>query len=343
MQFRLFRAGAAALAAILLLSLCACRGEEEVSEPTPTTTPSTAAATAAPVRYQNLLTGQNTLETTRNRPVAFMIDNYSSTIRQKNIDKADLYVEAETEAGIPRIMAVFGSIETVPSQVGPCRSARTHFVKMAKALDSIYCHIGGSTLGRAMIREKKLTSLDSLVEKSGELKAVNGAVEHTKVFTLSKINQAIQKRGISTSTSTSSPYIFGVKAGSGAGAAVQVNISSGYKTSFTYDAGTGFYTKHRNSLSSAVHVSYDGDPIQVSNVIVMYDTRFDEDGSHISFTLSSGNGLLVSGGTSREIRWSRTDSQLSFTEADGTPLTVAAGKTYICLTSGGQARNTVLQ
>lgn len=342
----LLRGGAASVCLALLLSLAACGGSDApISDTTPTTAvpTTTVPTTEPPVLYDNLLTGEKSLKTQNNRPVAFMIDNYSAGIRQKNIDKADLYVEAETEAGIPRIMAVFGSIDSVPAQVGPCRSARTHFVKMAKALDTIYCHVGGSTLGRAMIREKKLSDLDSLVEVSKELKAVNGAIEHTKVFTRAKMDTAIKKRGIATKTATAAPFSFGEKAGTGAGNGVQINISSRWKVSFTYDAATKLYTKHRNVLTSAEHVSYDGDPIRISNVIIMYDKRFNEDSSHISFQLNAGSGTLVSGGTSRPIKWKRTDSRLSFTEADGTPLTVATGKTYICLTSATLASQTVLQ
>lgn len=340
----LLRGGAAAVCGALLLSLAACgNSDAPVSDTTPTTAATTAPTTVPETLYDNLLTGEKSLKTQNNRPVAFMIDNYSASVRQKNIDKADLYVEAETEAGIPRIMAVFGSIDSVPAQVGPCRSARTPFVKMAKALDTIYCHVGGSTLGKAMIKEKRVTDLDSLVEVSRELKAVNGAIEHTKVFSRAKMDDAIKKRGISVKTATPVPYAFGEKAGDGAGNAVQVNISSRWKVSFTYDAATKQYTKHRNVLSSPEHVSYDGDPIRVSNVIIMYDTRFDEDSAHISFQLNAGNGTLVSGGTSRAVKWKRTDSGLSFTEADGTPLTVATGKTYICLTSATLANQTVLQ
>lgn len=343
------RIGAILLAAILLFSLTACGGAgDNLSEITDqTTTPTTAPTTAPPVRYENLLTGEKELETTQNRPVAFMIGNYSYTsgyLQQEGIDKADFYVEAETEGGIPRIMAVFGSIEKVPAEVGPVRSARTHFVKMAKALDTIYCHVGGSTLGKAMIRQKGVTDLDGLTQVSSKLKAANGNWnEHIKVFPIAKINSAIKSRGIRTTTSTKSPYTFGSKAGDTKAEQVQVAISSAYLSSFTYDATTGLYTKHRKALSTEVHKSVDGDPIQVKNVIIMYDKQFKEDAGHISYTLESGSGIYVSNGLSRQIRWSRTDSQLSFKETDGTPLTVNPGKTYICLTATGQAGKTVLQ
>ncbi len=343
----MLRIATALLAIAMLFSLTACRGNSDAGSELSDTTPTTAAPTTAPpVRYLNLLTGEKALETTQNRPVAFMIGNYSynsNYLQQKNIDKADFYVEAETEGGIPRIMAVFGSIENVPNEVGPVRSARTHFVKMAKALDAIYCHVGGSTLGKAMISQKKVTDLDSLTQVNSALKAANGASEHTKVFTLSKINNAIKQRGISTSTSTKAPYAFGEKAGDTKAEQVQVAISSAFATAFTYDATTGLYTKHRKALSTEVHKSIDGGAIQVKNVIIMYDKQFKEDAGHISYTLESGSGIYVSGGMSRQIRWSRTDSQLSFKEADGTPLTVTPGKTYICLTANGNAGKTILQ
>ncbi len=347
MRSKVFRFTALLLAAVLLFSAAGCGNKEDDLSTAPTTTGTTTAptTTAPPVRYLNLLTGEQDLETPQNRPVAFMIGNYGygkDYLKQKNIDKADLYVEAETEGGIPRIMAVFGSVEKLPDEVGPVRSARTHFVKMAKALDAMYCHVGGSTMGKQLIRTLGVTDLDSLTQVSAELKAANGASEHTKVFPLSKITSAISKRGISTTTATQSPYTFGDKKGDGPGSTVQVATSAAYTSAFTYDAATGLYTKHRTNLSSPAHVSYDGDAIKVKNVIVMYDNRFQEDAEHISFTLSSGTGLLVTGGTSREIKWSRTNNRLTYTETDGTPLTVAAGKTYILITSTALKAKTAL-
>ncbi len=344
MQSKVFRFSALLMAVVLLFSFAGCRNNEEasLSSETPATTVTT---TEAPVRYMNLLTGEQNLETPQNRPVAFMVGNsgYKGYLQQKNIDKADLYVEAETEGGIPRIMAVFGSIENVPNQIGPVRSARTHFVKMAKALDAIYCHVGGSTLGKQLIRTLGVNDLDSLTVASEELRAVNGNYsEHVKVFTRDKINAAVKSRKLSTTTATKSPFTFGDKKGEGVGNSVQVATSSAYYSSFVYDAAKGLYVKHRGNLSTPVHTSSDGNPIAVKNVIVMYGNRFQEDAGHISFTLASGTGMLLVNGTSREIKWSRTNSQLTFTETDGTPLTVATGKTYILLTSAGLKGRTTI-
>jgi predicted small lipoprotein YifL len=333
-----------ALVTAMLFTVAGCKKKEPV-ETTPTTVATT--TTAPPVRYLNILTGEKDLENPDNRPVAFMIGNSSYTkapLQQKNIDKADFYVEAETEGGISRIMAVFGGIEKVPSEIGPVRSARTPFVKMVKPLDGIYCHVGGSPLGKQLIKTLGVKDLDSLTQVSQQLRTANGNwVEHTKVFPLTKVKDAVKTRKYATTTATQSPYVFGEKAGDGLGAQVQVNISSSWKSSFTYDPATKLYTKNRYGLDSQKHTSVDGDAITARNVIVMYDQRYNEDHGHISFKLESGNGILVSGGTSRQIKWSRTNNQLKFMEADGSPLTVAKGKTYVCLTSTGLASKTILK
>ncbi len=348
MRSKLFRVGALLMAVVMLFSLAACGKkppEDLSSEGVPTTTaPTTAATTDASTSFVNPLTGGGA-KTANNRPVAVMVGNYgySGDIQQKNIDKADFYLEAETEGGIGRIMAVFGSIDNLPKEFGPVRSARTHFIKMAKALDAIYCHVGASDKGYDLIDSIGITSLSSIVKQSSQLKAANGATEHTKILDYDKIMKTIDSRSISKVTTTAAPFTFGEKAGDGAGSKVQVNVSGSWKVSFTYDANTGLYTKHRSSLSSAVHKSIDGAPIQVNNVIVMYDKKYQEDNSHISFTLESGSGIVISGGKSRQIRWSRNNGQLSFTETDGTALTVAKGKTYVVLTDNGQAAKTILE
>ena len=347
MRSKAFRLTAVLLAAVLLFSPVGCGGAEQPdTTATTTATPTTVTTTAPPVRYINLLTGEQNLETPKNRLIAFMIGNsgYSGYLQQKNIDKADFYMESETEGGITRIMAVFGSIENLPDEIGPVRSARTHFVKMAKALDAIYGHVGGSTLGKQLIRTLGVRDLDSLTQVSAELKGTSNGrwVEHVKVFPKSKVTAAITQRKLATTTTTKSPYAFGDKKGDGVGNAVQVAMSGSYYSSFTYDAAKGLYVKHRGNLTTPVHTAYDGDPIAVKNVIVMYGNRFQEDAGHISFTLSSGTGVLLVNGTSREIKWSRTNSQLTFTETDGTPLTVAVGKTYVLLTSAGLKSRTVI-
>ena len=97
------------------------------------------------------------------RPVGVMIGNNSTSRPQHGIDKADLYVEAETEGGITRILALFANAERIPAQLGPVRSARSPFVTIAQAMDIVYAHAGGSTPALDTLkRSRSTTSTPSL-------------------------------------------------------------------------------------------------------------------------------------------------------------------------------------
>ena len=340
----------AAILSLMLLGAMGCGSTPEtpdistpVGDTTTTTTTESTTTTTAKQPAINPLTGIRDMTTDLNRPVGFVVTDESAKVTQLHLESADFYFEAETEGGIPRILAVYSSLDRIPDTIGPVRSARTHFVKMAKAMDMIYCHIGGSQGGKDTIKELGVADLGNEYEINSILKNSANVSWNRSAFTAEKVLAAVKSKGYRTSTTVNSPYTFGEKDGSMPATTVDVQISESFDMAFTYDATTGLYQKHRNSLSSPIHTTYTGGTIEVSNVIVMFDRRYVEqveqkgDGSTLTrydFDLVSGSGYLASGGTAREIKWKRTNDQLSFFESDGTtPLTVATGKTYVCLTS----------
>ncbi len=335
---RLFRLTAAVLTAVLLLTLVACGGnnaDPELSSSAPTTTTTT--TTAPPPKGDlNTLTGKYDLFTKNDRYIGYVVTDEDSRHIQLNLEDADFYFESETEGGIPRILAVFSSIDRIPDEIGPVRSARPHFAKFAYAMDMIYCHIGGSTSGLATIQQLGVDDVRNAEQTSPILKNSQNYSWNRKVFTKAKVLNEIKQRGHSTATTYTGPYQFGEKAGTLPATTVDVKISGNYQMAFTYNAESGLYQKHRNSLSSPLHTTYTGGTIEVSNVIVMYDNRFVDplDAKRYDFTMQSGDGILASGGTSRSIKWKITSGGLRYYEADGTtPLTVSAGKTFVCLTN----------
>ncbi len=333
------------LAVCLLCGLTACGGkdapESSAVEPSDTTSSTTTTTTTpAPTLGLNILTGENDLTTGNNRPIGFVVPDESSKLVQLNLESADMYFEAETEAGIPRMLVIYSSIDRIPDAIGPVRSARPHFVKMAAALDMIYCHIGGSPAGNQAIKDLGVNDLGRAYEINATLKASDNVSWNRSAFTKKRVLSAVEHNGYKTTTSVTSPFQFGKKEGTMPATTVDVQISNSYDMAFTYDSESGLYNKHRNSLDTPVHVTGTGGTIAVSNVIVMYDNRkVDtlkpmETTVRYDFDLESGSGILASGGTAREIKWSRTDDGLQYFESDGvTPLTVATGKTFICLAS----------
>lgn len=322
---------------------------------TPATDPTTT-TTTAPELPQNPLTGLKDFDTKNDRPVAFAVPDESSTIVQVGIEHAEMYFEAETEAGIPRMLAIFSSIDTLPERVGPVRSARPHFVKFVDALDAIYCHVGGSPDAKKELSNRGIADVENASEQDPTLTASDNFSWNRKAFIRSKVLSAIKSAGYRTTSNTDSPFTFGDKAGDQTADAIAVPISRSYTIGFTYNEKTGTYTKRRvttkgsdTALTMDAHKTGSGGTITVSNVIVMYDQRsvldYKDGGEYrIDFALKSGSGLLVSGGTARQITWTRTDDQLSYYEADGkTPLELAEGKTFVCLTSKDLKGRTVVK
>jgi hypothetical protein len=89
-----------------------------------------------------------------------------------------------------------------------------------------------------------------------------------------------------------------------------------------------------------------GEPIRVTNVFVLFTTIYALDaGGHVGARLSEGGtGYYLSGGKLQEIRWTKTGlyKPFAYKAADGSPLTVNAGKTYVCVVSKTQQANVVI-
>ncbi len=354
MKQGLFCRWAALGTALLLTLLCGCGGQEP-SISAPSSAPETTTTTAAPPYALNRLTGLRDMKTDNDRPIGFVVTDETSSLVQIGLESADFFFEAETEGGIPRILAVYSSIDRIPESIGPVRSARPHFVKIAKALDMIYCHIGGSPSGLDSIKQMGVTDITNAYIIHPTLKASKNFSWNRSAFTAEKVNAAISKWGIATTSSYSSPYQFGAKSGSQTANLVNVKISESYSMAFSYDAQNGVYLKHRNSPDTPVHTTSTGGTIEVSNVIAIYGQRSvdevytydkgtDKQTTRYNFDMKSGSGTLASGGTAREIRYRCTEDGLKFFESDGTtPLTVAEGKTFVCLASTTLRSRTVIQ
>ena len=348
------RVGGVLLAALMIAGLAGC-GETtttdvSVASAAPTTTAATTTESAEPdPATLNPLTGLDNMNGEVNaRMVGVVIGNNWKSRPQVNVDKADMYLEMETEGGITRLLAVFASASRLPDKIGPVRSARTPSVKMAKALDLVYCHAGGSTTGKAEIRSLDVADLDGLSDsvtfwRDQELMSSKG-MEYSMMTSGENVAARIGATGFRAENATTVPFVFGDKTGTGAGKTAIVKVSSSQTVKFTYDSATGLYTK-ANLTDGAfeTHVSSDGNPIEVSNVVVLYARKYMENATTCDFDFDAGDGVLISGGVSRPMSYTWSTSALSFTEEDGTPLQVATGKTYICIVNTALEDDTVLE
>ncbi len=339
------------VAVLLSLTMLLCvAGCDELDEETPTKDPSstgsstsaTTTTTTKPQMQYNIITGLEDIALgAPTRPVGIMIanDNYQAR-PQANIDRADMYVEIETEGAITRLMAVFGSADRIPEAITPVRSARTPFVQVAQALNLIYVHCGGSYAAKQMLKSINIADADeqtngSYFWRDQELLKVRKR-EYTLTTSGEKISALAKAKGFADTPKAAMPFEFGSATGTGAGEIAQVKISRSETVTFRYDATSGLYTKFFGDVNSTEkHVSLTGNPIQVSNVIVLYGDKYLENSGNSAqtygFDLSSGTGTVISGGKSRSISYTLSPSGFSMYEADGSQLKLNTGKTYICI------------
>jgi hypothetical protein len=120
--------------------------------PSPTNTPS---PTLVPTAFPTALASPLVFD---RRPIAVMIDNSPTARPHTGLAGADLVYEAVVEAGITRLMAVFGRGDT--EWLGPVRSTRHYFVYWAFEYNAVLVHAGASPQGFAAIDRTKIDRLD---------------------------------------------------------------------------------------------------------------------------------------------------------------------------------------
>ncbi|MGB6607001.1 MAG: DUF3048 domain-containing protein, partial [Atribacterota bacterium] len=90
------------------------------------------------------------------RPLAIMIGNSpEEVILQTGLNKADVIYEANVEDPFTRLMAIFNNSDE--AIVGPVRSSRYYFSRLAEEWSAIFAHCGGQSL-----KNERIVNLDQM-------------------------------------------------------------------------------------------------------------------------------------------------------------------------------------
>ncbi|MFC1598951.1 DUF3048 domain-containing protein [Patescibacteria group bacterium] len=84
-------------------------------------------------------------------PVAIMVENNYEAWPLSGLNKAQIVIEAITEASIPRFVAIYATDEDI-AKIGPVRSARPYYLDWINPLAPVYMHVGGSPEALRSIR-----------------------------------------------------------------------------------------------------------------------------------------------------------------------------------------------
>ncbi|MBU4368875.1 DUF3048 domain-containing protein [Patescibacteria group bacterium] len=109
---------------------------------------------------ENPLTGER-CENGNQRVIAVMLSSDEEVRPLSGIASADMVFEMPVvDNGATRLMAVFGCI--LPEEIGSVRSARDDFIPLARGLDAIYSHWGGSHFALDKLKTGIIDNIDAL-------------------------------------------------------------------------------------------------------------------------------------------------------------------------------------
>lgn len=346
--------------AALFLFLTACGPRAETPSPTPEPTP-TAAPTPTPKpaptpeltptptpepKFYHPLTGVPVEEDlSGKKPVAVMLNNIRAALPQQGNSRADIIYEVLAEGGITRMVAIYlevGGEESIAS----IRSARQYFWELAQGHDAVYVHAGGSP---EFYNNKAASGAYTVDGVNGDYTSasifwrdryrVEGhdrfGFEHSLVTSGDAIAELLGKKDLLTHTEG---YTYemsfaddGTPAGGQAANVITAPFSS-KNTVFRYDAETGLY---RVEEFDAPYIDGNSNSqIAVTNVLILQTAcKVYDDKGRIDVDLSSGSGYFACGGRMIPITWKKgaAKEQLRYFTADGAPLTLGRGKSYVAI------------
>ena len=350
------------LAVSLLLCACGSKPAETTAPPTtvpvttappettvpPTTVPPTTEATEptepAPVDV-NPLTGESLDAVNDSRPVAIMINNLSKAVPQCGISQADIIYEIVAEGSVTRFMAIFDDLSDV-GVIGPVRSVRPYFYRVAQHYGAILSSAGGSDEAIDTIKKEGYNYLNGIAGAGGafyrdEWRRSNRGYEHSLMTTGEKLLQSAVNHGYDT-TMENIDYGFHftaepMTAGEDASQLTIWFYQNGKKTVMDYDAATGLYAMTQHGAASVD--GNDDSPITFRNIVVLTaDTHVKDQKGHLETQMTgTGEGWYARDGKLIPITWSRESNadHYVYTDEQGNPVSFGIGKTYVAIVPDG--------
>lgn len=348
------------LTVLTLLSCCACgnQGQETPKEepPTETVDPKPQPAPESepepetePSAVVNPLTGEPLEDESlvNRRPVAVMLNNIHYAMPQHGVSDADMIFEYNVEGSITRMVAFYQNPAKVGT-IGSVRSARACFIETVLGMDAIYVHAGGSAEAKQMLRDLSVDHIsegaDGVFWRDAERRQTMD-IEHTLMTSGENITNYLDKssfrREHGEDYTYPITYVENATPASGEDAAHVVVHFSGYKVGyFDYDPETGLYMISQYfSTRGTVDPYIDGNTKEqtgVPNLLVLRTTVANSGDSkgHMNINVKGSNsGVYFCGGKAEPITWRKdgTYDPFTFYHADGTPLSLQVGHTYVCV------------
>ena len=292
-------------------------------------------APPAPTTVASTLTGLQVKPAVNKRPVtAVMIENSLDARPQSGLNSAGVVFEAVAEGGITRFEALYQ--DTTADYIGPVRSARYYYIEWLLGFDAAYAHVGGSPEALQDIASWHVKDLNQFYNAGAYERITSRFAPHNVYTSTAQLNALEQAKGFTTSTYTGFPRNT-ASTPSPHPTVTSINMTfsgADYNTHYDYDAKAHNY---KRSEGGEPHYSLqkNGSKVRIAPrvlVALVMQHGTEPDGYHSTYnTIGHGKMYVFQGGTVATGIWHKSSrtSQFTFTKADGSPLNLDPGQTWV--------------
>ena len=290
-----------------------------------------------------------------------MIDNAASSTTQWGIGSASVVLEALTESGQPTSLCLaYPSVSAMPT-VGPVTLGQDLYWRLLSGQEVLPIQRGAGQFARNYLDYYNLRAVDALEVGRNAFSCDDvwsGApLWHTSGGEVASVLGSLNLSGALATTAAALPPRPALprtvlpfplcppccrrpkspvcpEPGSRDAEQVQINFAPQSTTGFAYDAASGTYGMLRADGTAQLDANT-GAQAQFDNLLVLYSaSSLRDDGTTLDYDLSLGGGVWLNGSQLWHITWTQgTDSTFAFYDADGRPLTIRTGRSYIALVS----------
>lgn len=267
------------------------------------------------------------------RPVAVMINNHTKARPQSGLIQADIVFEMLAEGEVTRFLALYQSEK--PKEVGPVRSAREYYFKLAKGYDALYVYHGAAKFIDKKIKQSGVDYLNGAQhDDDGKLfvRAADRVAPHNSYLQFGAVYEAARQAGYKTKSSRVSLPMLESDAKIQGEPAEKVNVhlssNEAYDSEFRYNVKEGVY--HRWSAGSETRDLDTDRPVAVSNVFVLETPHrvIDKAGRRDIDLKSGGTAYLFQKGKMQKLEWKNENGQI-IPYKDGKRQGFLPGRTWI--------------
>ena len=263
--------------------------------------------------------------------VVVKVGNYDAHA-QRGMNQADIVYEELINANMSRFAFVFQS--RTAKEVGPIRSGRRQDVDLLGSLNKpIFAWAGGNPTVTKIIKSSDLIDLSQFKCHGSCYRVTDDVVPYNLVFNVERIYQ-LSLPGAGRPPQQFRYLTKGEKAAGAASPGVDVRMDS-YKVSWEWNARKGHYERTQNGWSD---LNWDRTRATTDNVVVLemvYKPGISN--SPDAQSIGSGTAWVFTAGHMVKGTWSRSDRLQPFTltAADGSPIKLTPGRTFIELPRAG--------